>query len=522
MQAQIDAARNEAASVAKPKVGRALSDRQMAEYHYESELKLDEQLRNRSLHDANHRETFGAGYVQALRQIASGAASDEECRAILGWAMNVFAANGNLKADFGSPEWRRRARDLAAVQLEIERRKDERDQGEPDGKPRHPLLKAPEAPPALAARIMGPDSTKSLSEILPTFIRERGASPATNYEAEVTVRMLHEALGEARPLYQITRQDIQMFKRTLSETPANYTKRFPDMLLPDAIRANKLRKEPYPVMNPVTVNDKYLSRLHSILNWCVRNDLIPDNPATGVKIDGVKQTEPPRVNFSPGDLALIFDPQRFDTSKPFDEPQWAKLISLFSGMRASELAQMKLDSIRTERGVLVFVVEESTKTISSQRLVPVHSTLLALGLDKRIADLRGRRETHLFPIWYRQATQSKARARKGGNGIAVANNHFPRFIPKRFNDTESQRLGITDRRKSWHSFRHTFKTGLARAGVMRSMQDLLCGHSDSSAGARYIHDASVEALKEAIEKLQFDGFNLSARLIANKANECTE
>ena len=42
--------------------------------------------------------------------------------------------------------------------------------------------------------------------------------------------------------------------------------------------------------------------------------------------------------------------------------QWAMIISLFSGMRASELAQMQLNSIRTERGVLVFAVEEETKT----------------------------------------------------------------------------------------------------------------------------------------------------------------
>jgi predicted small metal-binding protein len=41
------------------------------------------------------------------------------------------------------------------------------------------------------------------------------------------------------------------------------------------------------------------------------------------------------------------------------------------------------------------------------------------------------------------------------------------------------------------------------------MQDDLCGHADNSAGVEYVHDESVEAIKQAIEKLRFDGFALA-------------
>jgi site-specific recombinase XerD len=95
-------------------------------------------------------------------------------------------------------------------------------------------------------------------------------------------------------------------------------------------------------------------------------------------------------------------------------------------------------------------------------------------------------------------------------GSPTLNLYFPHFIPKRFNDTYLPEVGIQDSRKSWHSFRHTFKTGLARAGVPRSIQDGLCGHADYSAGGVYIHETSIEALKDAVEKLHFDGFKLSA------------
>ncbi len=45
-------------------------------------------------------------------------------------------------------------------------------------------------------------------------------------------------------------------------------------------------------------------------------------------------------------------------------------------------------------------------------------------------------------------------------------------------------------------------------GVDRAVRDYLCGHSDASAGSVYVHDISIDVMKAAIEKLQFDGFTL--------------
>lgn len=84
-----------------------------------------------------------------------------------------------------------------------------------------------------------------------------------------------------------------------------------------------------------------------------------------------------------------------------------------------------------------------------------------------------------------------------------------RFSVWRVNGTYLPGVGIHDtKKKTWHFFRHTFKSGPKRAGVPRSMRDDLAGHSDSSAGATYEHDSSVKVMKEEIEKLVFDGFTL--------------
>ncbi len=232
--------------------------------------------------------------------------------------------------------------------------------------------------------------------------------------------------------------------------------------------------------------------------------MIPNNPAAGIKVENVEKSKPNRIPFTRTDIAAIFNSERF--AKPFNENQWAMLVALFSGMRACEIAQIKLDDVRTERGILVFSVEEDTKNLQSQRIVPVHSTLLALGLDARVKALTEAKETRLFPDWFQKGSTAKVKAT--ARGKETLNQHYARFIPNWFNSTYKRKIGITDPRKVFHSFRHTFKSGLATAGVPKSMRDDICGHEDTSAGSVYVHGTSIETMKEAIEKLKFDGFAL--------------
>ena len=526
MRVQIEAARQEVRNGKAVRTqrfkGRKLSPREMAQVHYADQIAFDEELRN-----SEHRHSHGfidSELVSRLKDCVTGAATNEDMQVTVGWVINKFKANGNTTVEFGTPEWREVARSLAVSELELLKRAAERDEGDFSGEPQNPLLaQVPvkhKSNDVLASRAISSESQMPLSELLPTYTKERGAKGRSDYDLAVTVRMLDEFLQEKRPAYRITRQDVNAFKRALTEAPSNYTKRFGGLSLPEAIKANKARKTPYPLLNTRTINDKYLSKLHSILNWCVRNDIIPDNPAAGIKVASVEKSTPPRIPFSPSDLTKLFGPKHFGATGPFGEFEWAMLISLFSGMRASELAQMTLDSIRHERGILVFAIEEETKTIGSRRVIPVQKTLLELELESHIDTLRDAGATRLFPDWHSRGIKAKAKA--DANGNLALNHYFPRYIPKRFNNSYMADVGINDRRKSWHSFRHTFKTGLTRAGVSRAIQDDLCGHSDYSAGAAYIHETSVEAMKHAIDQLHFDGFPMTLSTTTPASQNHTE
>jgi integrase len=157
---------------------------------------------------------------------------------------------------------------------------------------------------------------------------------------------------------------------------------------------------------------------------------------------------------------------------------------LFTGARSSsEIARIKLTDIFEEQGVWVFNLEEATKNRRSKRIVPVHQKLIDLGLLRYVEKLREAGKVRLFPDWQPEDK---------------VNRWFLRtFMPA---------IGITDKRKVFHSFRHSLKTALAQYGVNRDVSDLITGHKDQSVGGIYIGDASVTmitAMAEGLGRVDF-------------------
>lgn len=507
MQAVLDAARARAkegeAARAPARRGRPLTAQQMARQHYLTQIQFDQEAR-----ESDQQPGFGLvdeGDFADLQRAISGDATNAELESLVGRALTSFRLRGHTNVEPSSPEFRKTAMALAVAEYEILAVSAARDDGDFTAATTHPLLaedkpleKEPTSP-----RILGPLSTKPLSEIVPLMMAEKKARPASVYEYDVATRMFEEHLGETRPVYTITRRDVLSYKTALMETPANYTKRFPNTPLPEAIRLNKARAKPFPVLNATTINDKWLARLQSAFKWCMLNDVLPDNPASGIKVDQIAGTAAPRVPFTPGDLAKIFAPPLFRNGVTLGERQWMLLIALHTGFRASEIGQLKLDSVRQERGVLAFAVEEQVKTRGSARLTPVHSTLIRLGLKEYVAALRAAGETHLFPEWYRAAN-----AIPPSGADRVRNLPYSQVLPRWFNRSYKPSVGINDDRKVFHSFRHTLKTALSRAGVPRSISDDITGHDDQTAGGKYVHETSIEAMRDALEKIHFDGFTL--------------
>ncbi|MGC3519543.1 site-specific integrase, partial [Pseudomonas aeruginosa] len=125
--------------------------------------------------------------------------------------------------------------------------------------------------------------------------------------------------------------------------------------------------------------------------------------------------------------------------------------------------------------------DQSLKNANSRRVIPLHPSLIEQGLLQYAESVRANGADRLFP---------ELDAVRGKLGHAPSK-WFSRYKTK---------LGITDPRKTFHSFRHTFIDDLRDAGVQDSLIKRMVGHEDSSVtfgiyGSRTPIKAMVEAMK---------------------------
>ena len=259
-------------------------------------------------------------------------------------------------------------------------------------------------------------------------------------EHRSAVRMFGEFIGAEFPVKSFESKDFIAYKQALLQTPTRYTLRFPGLTLPQAIKANLKRAEPYETLDPHTINTKWLSHLSGILKWAVLNGFIALNPAHGVKVETGKKghREPSRLPFDKVEMQKIFGHAMFADPAGYETRQWAVLLALYTGARSSsEIARIKLAYIYEEQGVQVINLSGASKNIQSKRLVPIHHDLIKLGLLDYAKGLAVAGQARLFPDWEPEDKVNRWFLRS--------------FLPS---------LGINDKHKVFHSFRHNLKTEL--------------------------------------------------------------
>ncbi len=253
---------------------------------------------------------------------------------------------------------------------------------------------------------------------------------------------------------------------------------------------------------PTTQNTE-LKTLNSLFNYGVKVEWLSRNPAKGLRA----QEPPPReqrVPLDSNDLRKVFSPALLEATKGrspigrkrgeraaemfMGERLWGPLIMLYAGLRPGEVVQLRLDCFEVVDGVLCLVVEPeeggTLKTEASKRLIPVHSHLVELGLLKYVEELRAAEERLLFPRMTKLKAPEKA-----------LTSWFSNF---------RKEVGVTHKKKTLHSLRHTYTQQLADAGVQDSTISDLMGHRDPTmTRGRYGSGTSIGRLRDAIERLDF-------------------
>ena len=196
------------------------------------------------------------------------------------------------------------------------------------------------------------------------------------------------------------------------------------------------------------------------------------------------------VPFSSQHLAAIFGHDIF-TSHNFRSPYqyWIPLISMYSGLRPLEAAQLHLEDIKLSGEIRYFDVNDTPprklKARYSLRRVPIHSVLIDLGFIDFIEELKKADEKVLFPeLWDHSVL----------NTVTVG---------KRFKIVLDG-VSVVGRGLCGSSFRTTVANAYKHVGYN---QDIVCEVlgilTNSITFATYAAPTSLSILQKAVEVLNF-------------------
>jgi integrase len=317
----------------------------------------------------------------------------------------------------------------------------------------------------------------TLHEALEGWKKERNPSSGVLAEYERAIRLFRELHGEL-PVAQIKRTHARSFREALQDLPRHRAAKLLHAPLPELAEWGRMHPEA-PKITATTVN-KLLGGVQTVALWAYDKGMVPDDvpwsdPFSKMRL---RADASERDAFTIAELNMLFASPIFtngERPKPGrgEAAFWLPLLGLYTGARRGELAALTVKDVQKIDGIVVFtfVADKATgkslKTRSSARTVPVHPQLKKLGWVGYVEKVRrsGGERAWLFP----QVAPNVP------GGLKAWTKWFNRYL---------RSIGITDRRKVFHSFRHIFKDALRTAGIPEDLNDALTGHSNSSVGKR--------------------------------------
>lgn len=214
---------------------------------------------------------------------------------------------------------------------------------------------------------------------------------------------------------------------------------------------------------------KLLYLIRGCFKWAVSEGICETNPFEGLMLKKVKASIPVSA-YVHNELERLFDPAYY-LQYNSDFEYWIAIISLFTGMRIGEIAQLETSDIReTTDGVAYISINEvsthsryvkSVKNTHSQRIVPVSDHLKRLGFLDYVKMIRDEGYWLLFPD-----------IKVGTNGhiyTHIVSTWFTRYKAKRLEPVENRKV-------DFHSFRHNFVACLKNKKCNLADIQQLVGH----------------------------------------------
>lgn len=420
------------------------------------------------------------------------APDDDEARNIVGNTAKRLLQDHGVELDTASPAWREFVELVRRVHLEEARRTLRELQSDFSSAPGDALFQGVEGRKPLPPKV----APVALSDLITRFRNEpsqKALSPKSKGKNVARDRLFQEFFGEAKPVAEISRQDVAALVDLLARLPANATKLFPKMTATEAADAAKAKG--IAPMTRLTAKG-YLSSLHTLMDFAVSRGVRETNPVKGLSVgtDGLSHKDRRRP-FSADQLKKIFaapiytgcqDDEygyaRPGTNRPRRGRFWIPLLSLFHGLRLGEACQLHVSDVTKLDGVSVILIrstddddedtEKRVKTEAGERFVPVHPEVVEIGFLDYVDQMRRAGKQRLFP--------ELEAAKATGYLSDVFSKWFARFLEK---------AGAKRDRTSFHSFRHSYRDALREADIslerIRALGGWSSGETDEVYGSGF-------------------------------------
>lgn len=332
-----------------------------------------------------------------------------------------------------------------------------------------------------------PESGIHMSEIIEKHCEEKISSHAwtekTLDEYQSIYDLFLKVIGRDTQLNQLSHDLARTYKEKLMKLPAHIEKilEYQGLSIDQIIALNP---------KPITTNtvNKHLSRVNSLMIWAKRHGYIKENYFDGLQIKTKKKNvSRERLPFSQSDIDRLFG---YSGKYKKQYQKWLLLLGYYTGARINEICQLHISDVCQEQSIWYLDINDDSpdkrlKNRSSSRKIPLHESVLDAGFIQYIAEIKLSGTTdRIFPE------------------LSLLRDGYAKNASRWFSQYRN-RLGITDTRKSFHSFRHTFVENLKQTQVDPWIIAAMMGHADNSiTTGRYGSGAwDIKLLAKAIQQL---------------------
>ena len=464
-------------------------------------------------------------------------------------------------ADWNEVGFRELCDAFMAAGIEALERMVERDAGNWDGQPSHPILKpvpcaAKPAAPSSSEGVPVPDIASNEAgrysdfanddaaleaqkraamkplEYVELFIQERTDIDVATAKKYRQVMREFEAMCGAKPMTEYRDHHVTFFKNQLLKAPSHATTALGYESIAAAVADANTWVKSKKRMDASTINGGYLSYVREMFSHAANDGVIERAIGTRVKVRTTgsrnKKRQNARLAFSAQALKKVFEqplflgaksPNRLFQPGPHLDDSWRfwlPLFMLYAGVRPEELGQAEVSDIIERFGHPCLKVTTVTdpediylcdeievergkkvKTVAGEREIPLHPVLLDLGFMDVVGAAKRARERRIFWAWKK------------------TKNRYSETSSKFFNRKDKDRVGflvhagVKTPKTPLYSMRHNFKQLLQHWGVPEGEQDYLMGHVTAGSGAFYESREAQRQLIARVKSLEYEELDLT-------------